>query len=165
MGVAIYRYRPPEIQVTLTDGGTLLPNTTYYITVHFSKQATYNAVTTGKIYFYRSGTLLVKDQYNNILSGAAINLKNNQGIEYNYISDENGQISYEVLEQLTSQTTPLLGMGIDIHYEDWVITIAKNDYLLYKGMSKLAVDISSQITLTSLPDLTPSFEGTILMNI
>jgi hypothetical protein len=44
MAVTIYRYRPPEIAVTLTAGGTLAASTTYYIGAYFNKQWVYNGV-------------------------------------------------------------------------------------------------------------------------
>lgn len=44
MSVHIYRYRPPEITVTLTTGGTFNSDTTYYIAAYFSAAWVYNDV-------------------------------------------------------------------------------------------------------------------------
>jgi hypothetical protein len=44
MAVSIYRYRKPELTATLTDGGSLLANTTYYLTGIYNKSWVYNGV-------------------------------------------------------------------------------------------------------------------------
>lgn len=44
MPVSVYRYRKPEIAVTLLVGGTLLANTKYYLTAYFNKSWVYNGV-------------------------------------------------------------------------------------------------------------------------
>lgn len=44
MPVKVYRYRKPELSLTPTPGGSLSPNTTYYITGFYTKNWTYNGV-------------------------------------------------------------------------------------------------------------------------
>jgi hypothetical protein len=124
-----------------------------------------NQSSTSKFYFYRSNDILIKDANGNSLEDVNISLEDNQSTIYEYVTNEEGVINYEVLEQYTIQPVSGSGYGRDTFYEDWIITVSKEGYETYVGHSVNATDIETEITLKPVVKTKTSVDGNVLVSL
>lgn len=104
-------------------------------------------VETGKsIYFYRTGTITVKDSAGIPIPNAPVSLTDDHGNVYNYTTNPDGIITYNVIEQKSTDKMAI-GYFTDTFYENWIIIVTKANFIDYTGFFKLAKDIDDCITM------------------
>lgn len=119
---------------------------------------TYTHVTT--LYFYRGGTMTVKDVNGDAISGATVTLAD-AGTTASYTTNASGEAVFEVLEQ--KSVPPTSGYYFtETYYDNWTLTVAKDGYETYMSECVLASDIELEVTLKTAIKERETEDGEIL---
>jgi len=87
--------------------------------------SSYYGLGVGKVYFHRTGIILVKTSDGVAIQSAQVIITDNVGNVYTYTTDVNGSVSYDVLEQVSTSPALVNNYYTNIFYENFEITVSK----------------------------------------
>jgi hypothetical protein len=122
---------------------------------------------TGDVYFHRTGTLTIKNKSGVVIIGASVVFTDDHANVYSYVSDANGQVAYDIVEQYALHYNGVSGLSTNTYYEGWIISVTKAGYLAktlkfdyaYQILNATAFLNAVPLRITSLSFSHPSREN------